>query len=241
MENQFTIGQVLSKSFDIFSKNFIFMLIIGFMVSVPAILLQFALDSAAILVLSFFVIIVMGFLAQGVTVFGVFQHLTNRPVVFSESLSIALGRFFPLLLVSLAVGFLTTIGYFMLIIPGIIIAMMLWVAVPVVIVEQGGVGHALQRSKDLTTGYRGRIFAVVVIMGLISGAANLIQTGILTALSIDGNSTNPVSLLLIQLPVNTICTGLVSALGSVVVTVGYYTLRHEVEGVATEDLASVFE
>lgn len=241
MENEFTIGQIFSKSFDIFAKNFVFMLLVALLVSIPNAVIAAAPDSPFIIIISFLFLLVMGFVAQGIVVFGVFQHLTGRAVVFAESLNVALGRLFPLLLVAFAVGIMTMVGYMLLVIPGIIISLILWVAIPVTIVEKGGVGYALQRSKDLTTGYRGRIFVVVFLLGLLSGGLSLIQTAITAGMMSTGPGSGGLSTALVSLPLQTVFTGLASALNSVVVTVGYYTLRHEVEGVAAEDLAAVFE
>lgn len=241
MENEFTIGQVFSKSFDIFSKNIVFMLIVAFLVSVPDALMQASPQSGVWIVASFLAIFVMAFLAQGIVVFGVFQHLTGQQAVFSQSLNVALARFFPLLLVSIAGSFLAGIGFMLLIIPGIIVMLALWVAVPVTIVEKGGVGFALSRSNTLTQGYRGRIFAVVFLLGILNWVLMGLEFFITSSLMPTGPGAGGLSAVLISLPLSTILSGMATALNSVVVTVGYYTLRHEVEGVAVEDLASVFE
>ena len=241
MENEFTVGQVFSKSFDVFGKNFPFMLIIGFLGALPSIL-QLGLDGQMFLLLfSVFLSLVMSFLIQGAVVFGVFQHLTGRKMDMGESFNVALRRFLPLLGVSLFVGFLTSIGYLFLIIPGIIISLMFWVVVPVTIVEKGSLGFVLQRSKDLTMTYRGRIFLVVIVLFFINAAAMGIQQGISYALISMGLVPGSGAMILASVPGLVLTAGLTGALSSVVVTVGYYLLREEVEGVAVEDLASVFE
>nr|MEE4267966.1 hypothetical protein [Candidatus Krumholzibacteria bacterium] len=241
MENEFTIGQVFSKSFDIFTRNIVFMLIVSFLVSVPDALMKASPQSGVWIFFSFLAVFVMAFLAQGIVVFGVFQHLTGQQAVFSQSLNVALARFFPLLLVSIASSFLAGIGFMLLVIPGVIVMLALWVAVPVTIVEKGGVGFALSRSNTLTQGYRGRIFAVVFLLGILNWVLMGLEFFITSSLMPTGPSAGGLSAILISLPLSTILSGMATALNSVVVTVGYYTLRHEVEGVAVEDLASVFE
>jgi hypothetical protein len=241
MENEFTVGQVLSKSFDAFGQNFPFMLIIAVLAVLPGFFIQLFPNSLVMVWLGLLGNLLMYLALQGVVVYGVFQHLTGRKAVFGESLAVALGRLGNLLIVSVVVFLLTAVGYLMLVIPGLIIQLMFWVAVPVVVVERGDLSQALRRSKDLTVGYRGRIFAVLFILGVIGLVLGLIQ-GVILAMLLDTTSgSGTLGHALTVLPVNVVFQGLVTALGSVVVTVGYYTLRHEVEGVATEDLASVFE
>jgi hypothetical protein len=111
----------------------------------------------------------------------------------------------------------------------------------VTIVEKGGVGFALSRSNTLTQGYRGRIFAVVFLLGILNWVLMGLEFFITSSLMPTGPGAGGLSAVLISLPLSTILSGMATALNSVVVTVGYYTLRHEVEGVAVEDLASVFE
>jgi uncharacterized membrane protein len=61
-------------------------------------------------------------------------------------------------------------GYILLIIPGILIVMALSLTGLVVIVEDLAPMAAIQRSRDLTRGYRWRIFVSWIITSAISGA-----------------------------------------------------------------------
>jgi hypothetical protein len=241
MENEFTIGQVLGKSFNIFGKNFGFMLIVAALSTIPDFIIELMPQESMLVLASTVINNWVGLFFQGIVVFGVFQHLTGKRMVFADSFNVAMRCFFPLLLTSIVVGFLTSLGFLLLIIPGVIISLMMWVAVPVVIVERGGVGHALQRSKDLTTGYRSRIFMISLIMGVITIVAVMIQYGMTEMLLGMGVIPGTLTAALINFPISILLLGTILALSSVVVTVGYYSLRHEVEGVAPEDLASVFE
>ena len=182
------------------------------------------------------------FLMQGIVVYAVFQGLSGQSVNFSESLAVALKRLFPLLGVTISTGFIVMFGYVLLVIPGIIFSLMLWVAVPICIVEKGGVGDALRRSKFLTDGYKGTIFFIVFVTGIIGGIFSGLQSGTGMVFAASGllESSPQMGIIILAL-VNTCIAAFSAAFGAVVVTVGYYALRHEVEGVAVEDLASVFE
>ena len=242
MENEFTIGQIFSRSFDTFSRNFPFMLAMAFLAVLPLTLVQLFPGQTAVVLAGYAGYWLNFLILQGVITYGVYQGMTGSRPSLSESLAVALRRLVPMVLVSLAVLLLSAIGMVFLIVPGIIIQMMLWVAVPVTIVEKGGVGHALQRSKDLTVGYRGRIFALTLLLGVIGALAGGVG-GFVNSMLISTHSLTygSVRYVLAYLPIQVIFQGLISALNAVVVTVGYYSLRQEVEGVAIGDLAEVFD
>ena len=83
----------------------------------------------------------------------------------------SLGRVF---VVSLFVGIMTTVGFVLCIVPGVIIMCMNWVAVPVAVMEQPGATAALTRSQDLTAGTRLPVFAVVLLIGMIVGMVSFV-------------------------------------------------------------------
>lgn len=66
--------------------------------------------------------------------------------------------------------FLTALGLIALIVPGIIVSVMLWVAVPAVVLERAGARAALRRSRELTRGRLWKLF----LLGLIIGLADLV-------------------------------------------------------------------
>lgn len=242
MEHEFTVGSVLSNSFKLFFKNFGFMFLVGFLAALP--LMGVTLESENfILTFGGFILYIFAiFLMQGIVVYAVYQGLSGQTVNFSESLAVALKRILPLLGVTFLTGFIVMFGYVLLIIPGIIFTLMLWVAVPICIVEKGGVGDALRRSKFLTDGYKGTIFFIVVVTGLIGGIFSGLQSGFGLLLVTSGiTESDPMIAQTVMALGSTAFTGISSAFSAVVVTVGYYSLRHEVEGVAVEDLATVFE
>ena len=241
MEHEFSTGPIFSKSFDIFGQNFSFMAILGLIATIPTFLTTLDPENPTLTLLVMPVTFLITYLIQGVVVYGVFQHLTGQKVNLGDSFNVAFRRFGYLILVALASGFLTGLGTLFLIIPGIIISLMLWVAIPVTMVEKGGVGHALQRSRELTTGYRLQIFGITVLAGLIAALATGIQYGLIAASGAMGMVPGSLAANLVSLPIMVLTTGLAASLNSVIVTVGYYNLRQDVEGVATEDLASVFE
>jgi hypothetical protein len=88
-----------------------------------------------------------------------FQDMRGRPVRLADSLNVALARFLPLIGLALLFGFLVTLGLVLLIVPGLIVYTMWFVAVPACVVERCGPRASLRRSQELTKGHRWKLFA----------------------------------------------------------------------------------
>jgi hypothetical protein len=124
-------------------------------------------------------------LACGAIAFAVYQSMRGRRVSFFESFGAALKRVFGLFgllicsLLFIGVGFapailftalgstslpgpLLVLGFVLLLIPGFALVTMVYVANPVLIVENKGVFASMRRSRELTAGHRPRIFVVLV-------------------------------------------------------------------------------
>jgi uncharacterized membrane protein len=102
-----------------------------------------------------------------VFVFGaVSQALDGRPVDLNRCFSGGKGSS-TAFLAAAVVGVLVALGTVACVIPGLIAALMLWVAVPVALVEPVGVMGALSRSAELTHGQKGTIFVIGLALGII--------------------------------------------------------------------------
>ncbi len=75
-----------------------------------------------------------------------------------------------LLVVGLVVGIVVIIGLFVLIIPGLVLLTLWWVAAPVVVVERPEGLKALRRSRELVWGNGWRVFAVVFLLLIVVAA-----------------------------------------------------------------------
>jgi hypothetical protein len=108
------------------------------------------------------------------------QEFVNKRVGFGRALGFAFGRFGSLIWASILVGFMVLIGLILCVIPGIMFMVWYIFVAQVVVVEGLRGGRALQRSKDLTSGYRWRVFGLVilfvVINVLLQSAAGLMES-----------------------------------------------------------------
>jgi hypothetical protein len=97
----------------------------------------------------------------------------------------AIGRAWPLLQVLLLTWLLVTIGFVLLVFPGVIVGVQLAVAVPALVAEGGRGRDAIARSWNLVGGRWWRTFGailltwllVAVTVGLVGGAVGLVGDG----------------------------------------------------------------
>ena len=150
------------------------------------------------------------------------------------SLRTALRVFFPNLGIYVLAGLAVGLASILLVVPGFMVMCRYMVVLPAEVIERAGVSGALARSRNLTRGYRWRIFGLVLIFSVLSGVLGGVQFLIVRAL---GSSVPRLALSLLPPTVTTI-TSLVSALGT---TAMYLELRRVKEGGTLDEIASVFE
>jgi hypothetical protein len=239
IDREFSVGSVLSNSFGVWLANLIPFTLIGLLVYSPLIALQALavaaapdpsmarLSAALVQLLSN----VASFVLTGALTYGAIQQLRGRRGGFFECVGVGLRRFFPIL----SVGFLMALcifgGMFLLVIPGLVVMCMLWVAVPVAVVEKPGVLASLRRSRELTDGYKWPIFWLNVLLIAVNVGATFVLTLYFLA-GVDSSKAD-LWLTLLLLPL--------SSFWAVTAAVGYHDLRLVKEGVDVAALASVFD
>ena len=78
----------------------------------------------------------------------------------------------------------TGIGFLLLVVPGVWLTLVLWVALPAVVVERAGL-RAITRSAELTKGFRVPIFALVLILWVADFAVLSVADWIVSAVIAD--------------------------------------------------------
>lgn len=104
----------------------------------------------------------------------VVRALRDAPPTLAETLRPALRKCPHVLVVHILVNLAATLGMFLLIVPGIVLWLMFWVAVPAAVVE-GGFASALRRSHELTRGHKWRVLGLfmLVVALMVAGAGAL--------------------------------------------------------------------
>jgi hypothetical protein len=147
--------------------------------------------------------------------------------------SMAWRQILPLIGIAIVVGLAVIVGTILLVVPGVLVALALCVAFPVRVAERRGVFASIQRSRELTRGYRWRIFlvllayfAALLVLQMVMGVVHLML---------------PISSTSWMVEVTPFVSGVTSLVGAVGVAVIYCELRAAKEGARPTDVAAAFE
>lgn len=165
----------------------------------------------------------------------------GRRASLGECLSVAISRFVPVIAVSFLFGLAVMLGMVLLIVPGVMLAVMWAVVVPVTVEERTGIFGAFGRSQDLTRGARWKIFGLFLLLLLIAIGIG-IAAGLVSAMMIGISYTNPaVSLTTSAILFNVIVTTIASALWASLQTALFVELREWKDGPMETKLGEIFE
>ena len=190
--SRFDMGRTAKRTFAVAGQNIVTFGVLSLLVGVPLAVMawggtQFtgpfltrisdprAVGFYGIIGLAYLVGI---FVLQAGVVQGTIASLNAKRASLAECLSVGLGVFFPLFLLTLVMGLGMGVGFLLLIVPGIIVLLMWSVAVPALVVEHTTIGGALHRSRELTRGHRwailGLILAITILTIIISAVAGVV-------------------------------------------------------------------
>lgn len=262
----FSVGRVLSRTFQAYFANFVPVILLGAVALAPyaafeflypypdleaiaeavgpdvrAIERQATLEMAIRNLLGMGLQIFAGALAAGTVTYTIFQWLRGQRASFSESLGRGLRAILPIAIASLIIGVCSILGFAFCIVPGVILVCMWWVTMPAAVVERIGGIAALGRSSRLTQGDRWNVLGCIFVVYLVQYALIALVVVPLAMSETDhfgGDFETPsVTFLVATLAV----TLLVAPLHGVASAVGYHDLRIAREGIDTEELAAVFD
>jgi len=183
-----------------------------------------------------FIMIAWQYLVTGAVVYSVVQYLNGDKSSPFASLAQMLRRFVPVVLVAIISTILVWIGMMLLIVPGIIVALMLCVAIPVVMAEGPGVMASLSRSRELTKGARWKLLGLFLVAGIgITIVSELLS--FIVELAVPLSETGAI----IQFAVEMVLQVIFTVFMAVVLAVTYHDLRVAKEGVSASQIAAVFD
>jgi len=237
-EGEFRVGHVLSRTFEVLSRNLLPFCVVTAIAYLPSLLIlaeqqrTLSTSNAALLIgIGSLLSIALNALSEAIVLFGAFEDMRGRPVNLMASLRVGLSRLFPVLGVAILVALCTGLAALLLIIPAFIVMTMLFVAMPACIVEQLGPGKSLSRSADLTKGHRWAIFGLWFLVAIIIAIGSKVAGAVGSLIGGVGFS------LLLSL----IWGALAGAFNAIMVVVAYHDLRVVKEGIDTDQIASVFD
>ncbi|HEY3813237.1 MAG TPA: hypothetical protein VGL66_08410 [Caulobacteraceae bacterium] len=250
----FDIGRVIQRTFGVIGRNFVPFLILALLFkAVPTVVIgawsaierssalvannpfgAFTGQNVLIGLVSTIVSIISVFVLQAALLRGTIADLNGKRASLGDMLSTGLRFFFPLLGLGLVMGVALAVGFLLLIVPGIMMAVAWCAAAPAVVAEKTGVFDSFTRSANLTRGHRWAIFGLFVIYAVIVISA--IGSAFMFANLNDIRTMLTISVV-IQAVVGTL-SALIGGAGSAAL---YYELRTIKEGAGADNLASVFD
>lgn len=202
--------------------------------------------------------------AQCTMIWAAMSDLQREPPTFMGSLGGGARSFLPVLgitlvfylllggviglpiLLAFSVGFAG--GLVVLLVLAIIPALLfiiiaLLVAIPAAIAERCGVFNAISRSWSLTSGHRWKLFAMVLIYGVVSMAISSAISGatmpLMMSASADGGS--PFAGMMPIMVIQTFLGALTLVITYPAITATYVNLRMAKEGFGSDGIADIFE
>jgi hypothetical protein len=254
-----SVGELLDRSFFLYRKHFLLFVGIAALPHVVILALQLAgvvlrskMGAAFVgWTLLWNLAATVCYLAvaaasQGATVMAVSNVHLDRPTSVSESFTSIKGRIFYLSLIVIGVGIGISIGFVLLIVPGIILALMWALTIPVAVLEDKGLRDSVSRSAELTKGSRGRIFVIgVLFLILIYTVFALWEIPIFILIGMFTRGHNPAEFPVwsqIAFPIGSFLTQcLVSPLLTIALSLIYYDQRVRKEGFDLELMMSTLD
>lgn len=239
---RFDIGRVASLTFGVIARNPILFVGIALLFSgLPAFAMtysQFELALAsgpemtgwiAPFIIATLLTLILGALMQTSLVVATLQDLSGQRVDVAACLKRALVMFFPLLGLTILMWLGIGLGMILLVVPGIILYVMWFIAVPALVEERRGVIAALGRSRRLTAGARWPIFGMVVAFLVLSTTLSVLP-------SVAQLTPSSLAYAILQ----AVLSMLASLIASTGVAATYVELRTVKEGANVDALAAIF-
>jgi hypothetical protein len=255
-ERRMSIARVFERGFATIGSNPVTMFGIAFLFSaLPGTLITYGAEfvqqpmledlgvgaTIVIWIATVLLAIIFGMITQGALVRATIAYSEGRKASFGESIMAGLVVVLPLIglgiLLSLAVG----LGMVLLFVPGVMLYIMWSVASPALVAEREGVFAAFSRSRFLTSGARWKIFAMQLVIIVIS---TMVSSGLGVMLlafnGTEGMAAMGQSLPLWYLAVNVVIQTIVAAIWGALQTALYVELRDWKDGPDTQALADIF-
>jgi len=238
-----SLGELLDRSFFLYRKHFAlfvgiialpYLLVLAFqligIVVRPRATVAFAAMTLVWTLAGLVISLGVYAASQGATVVAVSKVHLGDTTSISEAFAGIRGRIFSLAMIMIGVGIGLGIGFVLLIVPGIILALMWALTIPVAVLEDKGLRDSTSRSAELTKGSRGRVFLIYFLFLTLTYIVYILwEIPILAAIGIFARGAHPTALPLwtqIAFPVGTFLSQcLVGPLLTIALSLFYYDQR----------------
>ncbi|MBP9087652.1 MAG: hypothetical protein KBG15_16135 [Kofleriaceae bacterium] len=246
---KFTVGTAISTSVRIWLANLLPFSAIALVLNLPMIIWCFVATGnkdpvqwmAAVQLYQWVAMgamFIVGGLISAAVAHGTWLQLRGTRISIIESLKVALASTITVLIVVVLAGVATGVAAIALLVPGILVWLNYYVAIPVAVTEKLGALNAMRRSQALTHGYRKQIFAAALFVTALSiGCSYLLNEfiglnntfGTTTTEAMQTSNAALMSKIHTWLPITTTFGALLMTLTSVLPAVVYAQLRQAKE------------
>lgn len=246
-----TTGALLDRAFRLYANNFALLLGITAVAYVPLyalmLLVQSSLTGAITVTASLsaligqvvFIILWASIalpISTGAATYAISERYLGRGVNSADALQRSLKNLWTMSIAQLSAGARIMIGFILLIVPGILWSLSYSLIVPAVMVEGLKAGPSLKRSAELAKGYRGKVFAILLVINLLvlllsAGVGSLAKL----VLQVDSSGGE-----IFGGAIDNLITVVMTPLGIVANILLYYDLRIRKEGFDLEMLSRSF-
>lgn len=244
------VGSIVGESFSILFRNFLVVMILGFVPTLAGLWI-----SEALLGLGFNAMLdgtgastATGWIGYGaavlvqIVIYGIMTALMVQ-MAYDAKLgrSVTLGRYFgpalraavPVAVLSLIAGILTVLAAMALIVPGLWVYAVFSLMAPAVVIERAGF-RGLGRSAALTKEYRWPVLGALILIGICTGVLNYVSEFAYGYGTLAMGS-------LISMVIYSALAAVAVGLSGIAIALIYARLREIKEGVSVDELVSVFE
>lgn len=251
------VGQIVSDSFSIFARHLIKIMLVGFIPTmiglvISGLVMGFGItlgteqpDPSTVINGTFWAGFSVAMVAQlaiySMTIALLVQLAFDAKVGNSHSIGEYFGpairAIVPIIVLGLIMYILVTLGFVLLIIPGLWLLAVFFVTVPAIVIDKAGF-KGLGRSKQLTKEYRWPIVGTFIIMFISTILISIVTQFAMAALGgLIGGVAGIVFALILAGLLYAITYGLIG----ITIALVYARLRDIKEGVGVDKLAAVFD
>jgi hypothetical protein len=241
-----SFGETFGEAFNLYFDNFGPLFLISLISSIPTILMSQEFNANAAYteveqqvimlrgLLWFLIFIAVNTLSTALMIEFISKKYLKQHQTIGRYIKNVLPFIFPIMGLSIVEAIIVGIGLLAFIVPGVYFALALSVSSQVLIVERKRVFQAIQRSFDLTRGYKLEIFGYLLVLFLISFGIGLLSGQLLNLLENMQVSRQ------FQILIEHLIQVLIAPIGACLFILIYFNLRIDKEGFALEHLVEQF-
>ncbi len=165
------IGKILKEGVDVMKKNYVLAVptvLATFAMTVLALLVVKSQDAEAVLIPLGFISIVLNFFVHGVTLAMAHEAVERGETSLRTGLDVASSMFFHFLVASAVISALISLGFALLILPGIAAMFFMMFAFPSIVMKGSGPLEALKDSLVIVKANLKDSFTLFIVMAGIS-------------------------------------------------------------------------